>query len=216
MSRGRKESRRKRRSNRNKTLALVLSMMLAIVCVAGGTIAWLNAKTDKVVNTFSTSDIGVKLEESKDLNLKMIPGWTIVKDPEAKVTSGSEDCYLFIKVEKSDNFDTYMEYAIDGQWTALDANPGVYYIVVDDEDEKNIAYNILGEGTATYEGVAYSWADDQVLVKPTVTEGMMDAVASSNQPTLSFTAYAIQLHKNNTADFTAAEAWSLAQSLSNN
>ena len=195
-----------------KSLALVLSLMLVIGCVAGGTLAWLNAKTDEVKNTFSTSDIGVTLEETTN-TYKMIPGWTINKDPKATVTSGSEDCYLFVKVEKSDNFDTYMDMAIDAQWTALDAtnNPGVYYIKIDEDTEKNVAYNVLGEGKATYNEVEYTWADNQVLVKPTVTEKMMDQ--ANPQPTLSFTAYAVQLMKNNTTEFSAAEAWTLAQSL---
>ena len=195
-----------------KSLALVLSLMLVIGCVAGGTLAWLNAKTDEVKNTFSTSDIGVTLEETTN-TYKMIPGWTINKDPKATVTSGSEDCYLFVKVEKSDNFDTYMDMAIDAQWTALDAtnNPGVYYIKIDEDTEKNVAYNVLGEGKATYNEVEYTWADNQVLVKPTVTEKMMDE--ANPQPTLTFTAYAVQLMKNNTTEFTAAEAWELAQSL---
>lgn len=195
-----------------KSLALVLSLMLVIGCVAGGTLAWLNAKTDEVKNTFSTSDIGVTLEETTN-TYKMIPGWTINKDPKATVTSGSEDCYLFVKVEKSDNFDTYMDMAIDAQWTALDAtnNPGVYYIEIDEDAEKDVVYNVLGEGKSTYSEVEYTWDDNQVLVKPTVTEKMMDE--ANPQPTLTFTAYAVQLYKNNTTEFTAAEAWTLAQSL---
>lgn len=195
-----------------KPLALILSLVLVIGCVAGGTLAWLNAKTDEVKNTFSTSDIGVTLEETTQ-TYKMVPGWTIAKDPKATVTSGSEDCYLFVKVEKSNNFDTYMDMAIDSQWAALDAtnNPGVYYIKIDEDTEKNVAYNVLGEGKATYNEVEYTWADNQVLVKPTVTEKMMDE--ANPQPTLTFTAYAVQLMKNNTTEFTAAEAWELAQSL---
>ena len=194
-----------------KSLALVLALVLVIGCVAGGTLAWLNAKTEEVKNTFSTSDIGVTLGETIN-TYKMVPGWTIAKDPKATVTSGSEDCYLFVKVEKSNNFDTYMDMAIDSQWTALEDQTGVYYIKIDEDSEKNVAYNVLGEGKVTYENVEYAWADNQVLVKPTVTEAMMKT-AKTSQPTLTFTAYAVQLMKNNTTEFTAAEAWELAQSL---
>ena len=194
-----------------KSLALVLALVLVIGCVAGGTLAWLNAKTEEVKNTFSTSDIGVTLGETIN-TYKMVPGWTIAKDPKATVTSGSEDCYLFVKVEKSNNFDTYMDMAIDSQWTALEDQTGVYYIKIDEDSEKNVAYNVLGEGKVTYENVEYAWADNQVLVKPTVTEAMMKT-AKTSQPTLTFTAYAVQLMKNNTTEFTAAEAWTLAQSL---
>ena len=194
-----------------KSLALVLALVLVIGCVAGGTLAWLNAKTEEVKNTFSTSDIGVTLGETTN-TYKMVPGWTIAKDPKATVTSGSEDCYLFVKVEKSNNFDTYMDMAIDSQWTALEDQTGVYYIKIDEDSEKIVAYNVLGEGKVTYENVEYAWADNQVLVKPTVTEAMMKT-AKTSQPTLTFTAYAVQLMKNNTTEFSAAEAWTLAQSL---
>ena len=194
-----------------KSLALVLALVLVIGCVAGGTLAWLNAKTEEVKNTFSTSDIGVTQGETTN-TYKMVPGWTIAKDPKATVTSGSEDCYLFVKVEKSNNFDTYMDMAIDSLSTALEDQTGVYYIKIDEDSEKNVAYNVLGEGKVTYENVEYAWADNQVLVKPTVTEAMMKT-AKTSQPTLTFTAYAVQLMKNNTTEFTAAEAWTLAQSL---
>ena len=202
---------RRRRTFGNKSVALVLSLVLLVGGVIGGTVAWLTAKTDEVKNVFTTSDIGVTLGETTN-TYKMIPGWTIAKDPKATVTTGSEDCYLFVKVEKS-NFDTYMDMAIDSQWTALDAtnNPGVYYIKIDEDSEKNVAYNVLGEGKATYSEVDYTWEDNQVLVKPTVTEKMMDD--ANPEPKLTFTAYAVQLYKNNTTEFTPAEAWELAQSL---
>ena len=213
MKTGRYETSCKGRSNRSKSLALVLSLVLVICCVTGGTLAWLNAKTGEVKNTFSTSDIGVTLEETPN-TYKMIPGWTIDKDPKATVTSGSENCYLFVKVDKSENFDTYMDMAIDSQWAPLNAesNPGVYYIKIDTDSEKNVPYNILGAGEATYDKVTYTWDKNQVLVKPTVTKQMM-VEANSQQPTLTFTAYAVQLMKNNETEFTAAEAWELAQTL---
>ena len=48
----------------------------------------------------------------------------------------------------------------------------------------------------------------------TVTKADMNALnADGAQPTLTFTAYAVQLNKNNTTEFTAAEAWALAETL---
>ena len=83
-----------KRNSSKKALAMLLSLVLVIGCVAGGTLAWLTATSNEVNNVFTTSDIGVTLEESDDLNLKMVPGWTITKNPKATVTAGSEDCYL--------------------------------------------------------------------------------------------------------------------------
>lgn len=212
---------------KKRTLTLVISLLLVALVAVGGTLAWLKAETTPVVNTFSPSDIGVELKEHKydatnDVltneettegvnNYKMIPGWTIPKDPKATVTSGSEDCYLFVKVEKSTNFNDYMEMAIDTQWTAVPDVTGVYYIKIDEDSEKNVPYNILGEGTAEYNDVEYTWTDNQVLVKPTVTKTMMENV--NPNPTLTFTAYATQLYKDNKNDFTVTEAWAIAQTL---
>ena len=195
---------------KKKSLALVLALAMIVVCVVGGTLAWLIDKTDPVKNTFTTSDVDITLTETTT-NYQMIPGYTIDKNPKVTVKAGSEDCYLFVKVDKSTNFDNYMNYAIDSAWTQLEN--GVYYIRIDTEAEKNVAYNVLGAGSETYSNVEYTWSDNQVLVKPTVTKTMLNALTADTQPTLTFTAYAVQLNKNNTTEFTAAEAWALAKTL---
>ena len=196
---------------KKKSLALVLALAMIVVCVVGGTLAWLTDKTAPVTNTFTYGDINIKLAETTGTSYKMIPGYTIDKDPKVTVKAGSEKCYLFVKVEKSTNFDNYMNYAIDNAWTELES--GVYYIKIDTEAEKNVAYNVLGAGSETYSNVEYTWSDNQVLVKPTVTKTMLNALTADTQPTLTFTAYAVQLNKNNTTEFTAAEAWALAKTL---
>lgn len=182
---------------RKKTLALVLALTLIVVGVVSGTLAWLTAKSDTVVNTFTTSDIKVELKETTGAEYKMIPGYTISKDPKATVLAGSEECYLFVKLDKSTNFDTYLEYVIADGWTQLEGvTDTVYYRVVD--------------GTTNQIGTAYSvLANDQVTVKGTVTKEQMNAldVAGAAKPTLTITAYASQLHQNATEDFTAAQAW---------
>ena len=202
----------RRRSTGIKMAAFILLLALLICCVTDNTLAWLTAQSEDVINTFSTSDIGVDLRETP-AEYKMIPGWTINKDPKAKVTSGSEDCYLFIKVEKSANFDTYMDYAVDDRWLALEEVPGVYYMKIDAESKKNVDYNILGEGTETYNGVVYTWEDNQVLVKPSVTKEMLNGLTDDTKPSMTFTAYAVQLKKNNTQEFGPLEAWNLVQGL---
>ena len=49
---------------KKKGLALVLALTLLVVGAVAGTLAWLTAKSDTVVNTFTTSDITVKLKET--------------------------------------------------------------------------------------------------------------------------------------------------------
>lgn len=104
---------------KKRTLALLVALVLVVGCIIGGTLAWLTAKTDAVVNTFTTSDIDVTLTETEE-EYKMVPGYTIHKDPKTTVVKGSEECYLFVKVEKSANFDSYMTYEMADGWTALE------------------------------------------------------------------------------------------------
>lgn len=176
---------------KKKTLVLLLAVASVIVCVIGGTLAWLTATSDQVKNTFTTSDIDITLEETTGVDYKMVPGYTIAKDPKATVLAGSEECYLFVKLEKSTNFDDYLTYQMADGWTALTNVEGVYYRVVNTAN-MGTAYSVL--------------LNDQVTVKNSVTKEMMET-AEADQPTLTVTAYASQLHKNNSQDFTAAEAW---------
>lgn len=186
--------RRRRRRSTLKPLLVAMAVVLLIGCVAGGTLAWLTSTTDKVTNTFSTSDINITLAETPDVEYKMIPGWTIAKDPEVTVVDGSEDCWLFVKVEKSANFDSYMSYEIAAGWTKMDNVTGgydVYYRKVLSTDTTK-SFSVL--------------KDDQVSVLTTVTMSDM-ATAKTTQPTLTFQAAAVQLYKSNNLEFTAAEAY---------
>lgn len=178
---------------KKKGLALVLALTLLIVGIVAGTLAWLTAKSDVVVNTFTTSDIKVELTETNE-TYKMVPGYDIHKDPKAKVLAGSEECFLFVKLEKSQNFDSFLTYQMADGWTLVPNETNVYYRKVQTADI-GTEYSVL--------------KDDKVTVKGEVTKEMMNALdnGTAAKPTLTVTAYASQLHKNATTEFTAAEAW---------
>jgi len=180
----------------NKTLALILSMVLIIGCVAGGTLAWLTDKTNEVTNTFTESNIDITLTETdEDKKFQMIPGWTIEKDPIVTVLKGSEDCWVFVEVNKSANLDDFIEYNVDpNNWTLVEGETNIYSIK---------ATNI------TADRIIKVLENNQVTVKEDVTKQMMDAIKSgeATQPTLTFKAYAVQLYKDNNTEFTAKEAW---------
>lgn len=178
---------------KKKTLALVLALTLVVVGVVSGTLAWLTAKSDVVVNTFTTSDIKVELKETTGTTYKMIPGYTITKNPKATVLAGSEECFLFVKLDKSADFDTYLAYNIAEGWTKLDGvTDTVYYRKVVTADIGK-AYSVL--------------ANDQVTVSGDITKEQMNALTDANLPKLTITAYASQLYKSAGVEFTAAEAW---------
>ena len=232
MRRGKYESTdRRRKAVGSKSLALLLACVLLLGGVIGGTVAWLTANSDGVTNVFTESDIDVTLSETKPGNntAPMVPGWKIEKDPTVAVDADSEDCWLFVKITESTSpdLDAYISYAIASGWKTVQAEDenGVTVIgrkVYKDDEVK--AFGILGAGeyidpmkdvNDDKDDFKITWDDNQVCVKPSVTEAMMDAITGKTQPTLNFRAYAVQLFKtnsdgdkNNTADeFTAAEAW---------
>lgn len=220
-----------------KPLALLLALALLMGCAIGGTIAWLTDTTQEVKNTFTTSNIDITLTETdatpgtdgnQTRNYTMVPGWTMAKDPVVTVSAESEDCYLFVKVEKTGSatlgtgdaaqtlgIDNYLAYNLATEdatagWTQLkDADnkdvPNVYYRIVNKADTTK-AFHLLLAGSI--DNGKYEWADDEVLTKPTVTKEMMDAlnVDGAEKPSITFTAYASQLWKTNkptkTADMT--------------
>lgn len=195
-------SMKKKKGFSRKAFLFALAAVLLIGCSVGGTLAWLTAKTDEVKNTFTVGDINITLAETK-MDFKMVPGCTIAKDPKVTVEAGSEECFLFVKLEKSQNFDFFLTYEMADGWTQLTGEgitDTVYYRVVTKD----------GANSMSKIGEAYSvLKDDKVTVKDTVTKEMMDELKASvaTQPTLTFTAYACQLKKDNTTEFTAAEAW---------
>ena len=50
-----------RRSVGMKTFVAMLALGLVIGCAGGGTVAWLTAQTEPVVNTFTYGDINIEL-----------------------------------------------------------------------------------------------------------------------------------------------------------
>ena len=186
---------RKMKKMNVKLIVAVMSFVLLFGGTLGGSLAWLLANTDAVTNTFTTSNIEVKLEETTGNAYKMIPGWTITKNPKAWVVEGSEDCILFVKVAKSENFDAFMTYEIAEGWTKLEevGYYTVYYreVLSDDMGDEN-AFGIL--------------KDNKVVVKGEVTKEMMTD-KDFTEPTLSFTAYAHQLYENSITKFKVADAW---------
>ena len=138
---------------RNKALVLTLCAVLLVVATVMGTMAYLTS-TDSVTNTFTVGKVALTLDEAKvnsdgtpvaDANrvraneYKLIPGHSYTKDPIVHVTAGSENSYIFVKVENGiANYEAATETAEGGykniaaqiaanSWTALTGVDNVYY-----------------------------------------------------------------------------------------
>lgn len=197
---------------KKKAIVAVVALVLVLCCAMGGTLAWLVDSTTEVKNTFTYGDINIGLSESENLNLKMIPGNDIKKDPTVTVKANSEDCWLFVRVKASDNFDTFMTYAVEEGWTLYDTDKTGSNI----ETAGNDDYVIYRKVTAADEDQEFNvLKDNTVTVKDAVTKKMLNALdkdedgsakTETTYPTLTFTAYAVQ--SDNVT--TVADAWTIA------
>ncbi len=175
-----------------KKLIGIVAAVLAICCIICGTVAFITAQTAPVKNTFTAGNITIDLDETKT-DFKMIPGNTIDKDPIITVEKDSEACWLFVKVDESDNLSSFITYSLASGWTQLKTAQGA--------DVKGVFYREVAATTADLP--FHVLANDRVTVKNTVTKAMLDALTEATQPTLTFTAYAVQ--KANVAN--ALTAW---------
>lgn len=196
----------RRNSNGISARVLVMAVALTLIIggIIGGSVAWLTAKTDPVVNTFTYGDIKIELTETKpdDKTAKIIPGVDIEKDPKVTVKAGSEPCWLFVKVEEEGTFvNGKVSYSVrtDGNdgWKKLTGVEGV----------NNVYYRELGATNTDTD--YYILEGDQnhpngvVTVSENLTKAEVNSITTQNQPKLTFTAYAVQ--KDGVAD--AATAW---------
>lgn len=191
--------------NRKSITGLALA---GVLCFGvAGTLAWLQDETVTVQNTFTTSGIDIDLNETdaelnnstsqKEKSFKMIPGFTISKDPKVTVKANSETCYVFVEVIESATLDKYISYTIDNSWKKLELT----------DNSKKVYYRTVT--TSTSDQTFSVLTNDTVTVKDSVTDAQMKALSAAGavQPTLSFKAYAIQLANGNDTIFDPAEAW---------
>lgn len=193
---------------KKKILALTLVFALALALGIGGTVAWLTAQTDPVVNTFTVGDINITLAETGTTNnaknYTFVPGDTLAKDPKVTVTAGSEDCYLFVKVEEANNTATgltgkVINWSVDAgtdpasTWVPVPEHDGYWYRTV-----PAVAANTTEENLPSFDVLK----DNQVTVNEKVTKDMVTGL-TAKKPTIAVTAAAVQKDNVNTV----ADAW---------
>lgn len=163
-----------------KMLLMVAAMALVLGLAIGGTVAWLIDSSESVVNTFEPSNVDIELVETKpaDKTAKMVPGNEIEKNPKVTVAAGSENCWLFMSVEKSANNDTFLTWTVDSAWTL--------YKTVDN----NVSYYYKANVAAGSEHPIL--AGNMVTVKDSVTNDQMTALTGATYPKLTFKAAAVQ------------------------
>ena len=177
------------------TAMLALTLVLAAYWAVGGTAAWLAAKSDSIASTFTFGDINITLTETnpQEQPTKIIPGVDIPKVLKVTVQANSVECWLFVKVEQTGTFvNGKVTYSIDDGWTKGDG-PQI---------PENVYYREVN--TATTDSVFSVLMGDKITVSKELTKEEIQNITT--QPTLTFTAYAVQKEGINTA----ADAWAVA------
>lgn len=201
---------------KKSSIALFAVLVLVLSTVIGGTMAWVITRTDPVVNTFTYGDINITLTETdtgKDSDdnpntnrYEMMPGETITKDPVVTVEKGSEDHWLFVKLEKSENFDDFMTYKVADGWTQLADEDG--------NEIKGVFYQKVAKENVEAEDKEYPVIEKNlVTVSGDVTKEQLNALDETDPPSypeLKVTAYAVQRNSEIEAIDSAWKAWNLA------
>ena len=86
---------------RNRTLVMIICILVLLNCSMFSTLAWMT-DTSEVVNTFTVGKVEIDLNETdvdedgdtKKNEYKLIPGSELEKDPALTVIKGSEESYI--------------------------------------------------------------------------------------------------------------------------
>lgn len=189
---------------KRKALLLSLCAVLLVVASVMGTMAYLTAKSDEVVNTFTVGKVNITLDEAPvDTNgnvidgdrrtrnqYLLVPGQSYTKDPIVHVTAGSENSWIFVEVTNTlASFEaegnTIAKQISDNHWEAVPNTTNVYY------------KEYTGNGTAIDYPVFGSFKLSDTANK---TNGW------GTIPPITIKAYAVQ-H----SGLTVEEAWAVAQ-----
>ena len=201
------------KSAKKAIIAALCAVMLVVGSVAG-TMAYLTS-TDEVVNTFTVGNVAITLDETdvdnstadaardKANSYKLMPGHSYTKDPIVHVASGSEECYLFVKVvneiaaieDQSNNGSTTVASQMENNgWQAVDGVSNVY-VYATGSDAKTVVSatnNKTVFGTFKIDGES-------------VNNNILEDYTGK---TITVTAYAVQ--KDGFEEKTPAEIWKAA------
>ena len=195
---------------KKKILVACLCVALAVLTIAGTTLAYLTSK-DEVTNTFTVGNVQIKLDEAKanaDGTLvanadrvkansyKLIPGHTYNKDPMVTVLEGSESSYIKMTVTFSKAAELDAIFAPTGAdmtsiFNGYDSTNWIYKGNTKDTTANTRTYEFWYKETvaAPDADVALDALFDQIKVPGTITGEQLETIEGM---TITVNAYAIQ------------------------
>lgn len=230
----------KMNSKLRRILLTVCSAALLVCVTVGATVAYLTS-TATVTNTFTVGKVAITLDEAKvnddgklvdadgnvvdnlasaervtENSYKLMPGHTYTKDPTVHVTTGSEDCWLFVKVENEiaaieASTNTIASQLTANGWKLVSGNVYAYHKESDTNLDPSETSNTPVSADTDVKVFGSFKIDDDVIGGKEPVEGAVEGaeyLGEYEDAEIKVTAYAIQ------ADgFTTAEdAWTTAGS----
>jgi len=170
-------------------LYIVLIVLLLSSAVATAYAKYASTPLTDQFNVYVTAgtiaDFGITGGET---GLIVTPGTylKLTQNPTVSLAKTSEDCFVFLKVTKSNNVAGIMTVTPDSTvWTALDGEDGVYYRSSTATDNMDALakreYKVFSDATLT----------QSVWVSPEATKAQIEAITSDDK--ITFTAYAVQV-----------------------
>ena len=203
---------------KKKILVACLCVALAVLTIAGTTLAYLTSK-DTVTNTFTVGNVSIKLDEAKantdgslydngttrvDANsYKLIPGHTYNKDPMVTVLEGSESSYIKMTVTFSNAAELDAIFADKGGadmtsiFNGYDSSNWIYKGNTKDDAAHTRTYEFWYKETvaALDNDVALDALFDSITVPGFITNAQLKTIEGM---TITVNAYAIQADGFNT------------------
>lgn len=211
----------------SKALLLGLCALLLVGASVLGTMAYLTAKTEQVVNTFTVGNVGIDLWESKLENgvltsehvkgneYHLLPGETYPKNPTVEVADRSEDCYLFVKVENNigaltitnteNGHKTIAQQMAANGWVAVEGAENVYVLHEKSIDGTVLSTRTVAKAHETFPVFSEFTIKGEATLKDLATKA--DGKVLVNEITIN--AYAIQ--KSGLSNTSDADLWDLAK-----
>lgn len=175
---------------KRKTAVIVTAFVLLLGCFVGGTVAYLISSTGTITNTFTVGNVSITLTETKpgtnttvnggEVAFNSVPGSSVTKDAKVTVDTGSENCWLFIKVVESNNTitgltDKVLQYAIADGWTKY-ADTNIWY-----------------KANCAAESSHVVFKDNKVTYNANILKTHVDIINNANtKPTIKVSAAAVQ------------------------
>lgn len=195
---------------KKKILVACLCVALAVLTVAGTTLAYLTSH-DTVTNTFTVGNVAITLDE-KDTDdstpnaerdqansYKLMPGKEYTKDPIIHVGANSENCYLFVTVDNQiaaieATGDTAVAKQMEAKgWKAVEGQTNLYVYVGTTAGASDPLAVTKGTNVAVFE---------KIVVSDDATNDDLNKV---DNKTIVVNAYAVQAE--GFTGKTAADVW---------